>query len=137
MAGLKDFLRGGRVIELASSSWGGNRMGLVETAGSDRIIVTGGYYNFDFFSRDLIHKDVNSCSITIEKIYQNTPKGLMCIWDRSVDFVDWSTVKVDTKIQVKYENGIIYAFSNGLSSFTTTDDNIAEWSCVRLYREGV
>ena len=61
--------------------------------------------------------------------------------------VDWTKVPVDTKILVKdykdedwkkrhfakYENGKIYAYDDGKSSFTT--DVIASWSYGKLYKE--
>lgn len=61
--------------------------------------------------------------------------------------VDWSKVPVDTKILVKdytsedwkkrhfakYEDGKIYAYDDGKSSFTT--DVIVSWSYGKLYKE--
>ena len=61
--------------------------------------------------------------------------------------VDWTKVTVDTKILVrdyeeenwtkrhfaKYENGKIYAYDDGKSSFTT--DIIVSWSYGKLYKE--
>ena len=67
--------------------------------------------------------------------------------------IDWTKVPVDTKILVsnyndasvwirryfaKYENGIIYAFSDGLSSFTVGDtygDSVCDWKYAKLYEE--
>ena len=69
--------------------------------------------------------------------------------------VDWSKVQVDTKILVsgdgkdwyrryfaKYENGIIYAFSDGLSSFTACYKpeyggyrRVCGWKYAKLYEE--
>ena len=60
--------------------------------------------------------------------------------------VDWSKVQVDTKILVsedgkdwyrryfaKYENGFIYAFPDGLSSFTAEEsDIIYPWKYAKL-----
>ena len=65
--------------------------------------------------------------------------------------VDWSKVKVDTKILVrycetsdwnkrhfaKYENGKIYTYPVGLSSFTydvITDGRLVEWKYAKLYK---
>ena len=61
--------------------------------------------------------------------------------------VDWTKVSVDTKVLVKdckkddwvkrhfakYENGKIYAYDNGKSSFTT--DVIVSWNYGKLYKE--
>ena len=68
--------------------------------------------------------------------------------------VDWSKVQLDTKILVsengidwyrryfaKYENGIIYAFSDGLSSFTACYKpecgyrRVCDWEYAKLYEE--
>ena len=64
--------------------------------------------------------------------------------------VDWSKVPVDTKILVsdyddtsvwirryfaKYENGIVYAFSDGLTSFTIGDAGVCGWKYTKLYEE--
>ena len=68
--------------------------------------------------------------------------------------VDWSKVQVDTKILVsedgkdwyrrhfvKYENGIIYAFPDGLSSFTARYKpecgyrRVCAWKYAKLYEE--
>lgn len=68
--------------------------------------------------------------------------------------VDWSKVQVDTKILVsvdgedwyrrhfvKYENGIIYAFPDGLSSFTARYKpecdyrRVCAWKYGKLYEE--
>ena len=62
--------------------------------------------------------------------------------------VDWHKVPVDAKILVsddgkvwdkrhfaKYEDGHIYAFRNGFSSFTTKEDDIYSWNHAKLYEE--
>lgn len=64
-----------------------------------------------------------------------------------LNIVDWSTVKVDTPIFVsdrmngayakrhfaKYENGIIYAYSNGYTSWSTpSEEDITEWNYGKL-----
>ena len=65
--------------------------------------------------------------------------------------VDWSKVAVDTPILVKeykseheeiihfakYENGIVYAWSNGCTSWTTYERNdITRWNIAKLAEEG-
>ena len=61
---------------------------------------------------------------------------------------DWSKVEVDTPILVrhsekaewirryfaKYENGLVYAWSNGLTSWTAfdNDDDVTAWSYAKL-----
>lgn len=63
-------------------------------------------------------------------------------WKKSVD---WSKVKVDTKILVrmsdksnwrkryfaKYEDGIVYAFCDGRTSWST--ENTINWNCAKLW----
>lgn len=64
--------------------------------------------------------------------------------------VDWSKVKVDTPILVsnrkkdgewykryfaKYENGKVYTFSDGCTSWTA--NMTCSWSCAKLYEEGI
>lgn len=64
--------------------------------------------------------------------------------------VDWSKVPVDTKILVgdnadgisykrhfaKYENGKVYGFCNGCTSFTASKSPYATWKYAKLYEEG-
>lgn len=64
--------------------------------------------------------------------------------------VDWSKVEVDTKILVrdneeyywkkrhfaKFENGIVYSFHNGNTSFTSDSvDEVIRWNYAKLYKE--
>ena len=64
------------------------------------------------------------------------------------EVVDWSKVPVDTKILVKdtierkwhkryfakYEDGVVYTWHNGCTSFTT--EETTQWDCAKLYEEG-
>ena len=66
------------------------------------------------------------------------------------EVIDWSKVPVDTKILVsnfgtkqykayfaKYEDGKIYAWDSGRTSFTAGFEyNMACWDYVKLYKEG-
>lgn len=71
------------------------------------------------------------------------------------EVIDWSKVPVDTKILVadydsegeaiewkkrhfaKCENGIVYAWSDGMTSFTAKlDGSCMNWDCAKLYEEG-
>ena len=72
------------------------------------------------------------------------------------EVVDWSKVPVDTKILVsncingageviewrkryfaKYENGIVYAWNDGKTSFTAElDGSCMNWEYAKLYKEG-
>ena len=65
------------------------------------------------------------------------------------EVIDWSEIPVDTKVLVskdneiwfkryfaKYENGKIYCFRNGASSFSADDEaDILTWKYVKLYEE--
>lgn len=89
------------------------------------------------------------------KSCRNTTCGhctmLTLIWlmeDYEEPEVDWSKVEVDTQILVrhsekaewirryfaKYENGLVYAWSNGLTSWTAfdNDDDVTAWSYAKL-----
>ena len=67
------------------------------------------------------------------------------------EVIDWSKVAVDTKILVrvadrnewnkrhfaKFENGFIYAWDNGKTSFTSnTKASYTSWEQAKLYKEG-
>ena len=91
-------------------------------------------------------KEVIEDNLTLDEILQME-------FEEIVD-VDWSKVPVDTKIIVsgdgkdwyrryfaKYENGIIYAFPDGLSSFTACYKpecgyrRVCAWKYGKLYEE--
>ena len=100
----------------------------------------------------------------IDRFYLEFVKGtgnVTCILSSDLlklDFeevVDWSKVAVDTKILVadcdsegeaiewkkrhfaKYENGIVYAWVDGKTSFTAKlDGSCMNWDCAKLYKEG-
>lgn len=81
------------------------------------------------------------------------PHGFAISEIAELDFeevIDWSKVPVDTKILVsnfgtkqykayfaKYEDGKIYAWDSGRTSFTAGfENNMACWDYVKLYKEG-
>ena len=91
-------------------------------------------------------KEVIEDNLTLDEILQME-------FEEIVD-VDWSKVQVDTKILVsedgtdwyrryfaKYENGFIYAFPDGLSSFTACYKpecgyrRVCAWKYGKLYEE--
>ena len=62
--------------------------------------------------------------------------------------VDWSKVQLDTKILVsddgkdwcrryfaKYENGRVYAFYDGATSFTGSNESLLGWKYAKLYEK--
>ena len=96
--------------------------------------------------RDEKTKEVIEDNLTLDEILQME-------FEEIVD-VDWSKVPVDTKILVsedgedwyrryfaKYENGFIYAFPDGLSSFTACYKpecgyrRVCAWKYGKLYEE--
>lgn len=84
----------------------------------------------------------------IMRNYPEEAEAAIMSWTKPVD---WSKVEVDTKILVsctdhgvwckrhfaKYENGKVYAWANGATSFTSQkDDNITYWEYAKLAEEG-
>lgn len=140
---IKDLLKFGVVVEL--KCYHEKRIGIV-TYG-DKIETANGTHSLSDYNDNLERRDDDY----ISKIYENTNDGLELIWDRSeYDFTDWSKVEVDTKIQVKsceagtwtnryfakYESGKVYAYCNGLSSFTVAlDTDTISWEFARLYEK--
>ena len=91
----------------------------------------------ELFCLNCVFKDQNACSP--KKVEQ---------WLQSeyVEQVDWSKVKVDTPIYVrcsddekwvpryfaKFEDGRVYAWSDGTTSFTTPIDSAVDWEYAKL-----
>ena len=64
------------------------------------------------------------------------------------EIVDWSKIPIDTKILVsddgedwirryfaKYEDGRVYAFMEGTTSFTVYNEGVCDWEYAKLYEE--
>ena len=65
------------------------------------------------------------------------------------EVIDWSKIPVDTRVLVssdgkdwyrryfaKYENGMVYCFDSGATSFSVDRDSyISDWEYVKLYEE--
>ena len=106
----------------------------------------------------VLYTDIFETSVTLKGVNNNDIKMVYDLSDLlNFDFkevVDWSKVAVDTKILVadftgndneivwkkrhfaKYENGKIYAWCDGLTSFTIdSDDLCTRWDFVKLYKE--
>ena len=106
----------------------------------------------------VLYTDIFETSVTLKGVNNNDIKMVYDLSDLlNFDFkevVDWSKVPVDTKILVadftgndneivwkkrhfaKYENGKIYAWCDGLTSFTIdSDDLCTRWDFVKLYKE--
>ena len=75
-------------------------------------------------------------------------KEILDLQFNKVYVVDWSKVEVDTKILVsidnkrwykryfaKFENDVVYAFSNGATSFTYEYTAFEPWHYAKLYKE--
>ena len=111
--------------------------------GKEFVLEESLYY---LWLKDEKTQEVIEDNLTLDEILQME-------FEEIVD-VDWSKVQVDTKILVsedgidwyrrhfvKYENGIIYAFPDGLSSFTARYKpecgyrRVCAWKYAKLYEE--
>lgn len=80
--------------------------------------------------------EMTQTDFVLERVMEYEPK------------VDWSKVEVDTKVLVrdskennwkhryfsKYEDGIIYAWNDGRTSFTSDYSEMTEWKYAKLYK---
>ena len=146
MGNLKEMLKRGRVVVINYDD-NGKETGVVSFQ-EETIKTRDGIHKIENYNKNLINNNLNS---TIIKIYElNKDNELELIWDRERDFIDWSTIPVDTKVLVKdfkhdkwkkryfckYEDGMIYCWSCGTTSFSANDDNdFVGWEYVELYKE--
>lgn len=93
----------------------------------------------------------DKCDLTNEWYFIYNYYTLTELFDldfKKVYDVDWSKVEVDTKILVstdnikwyrryfaKYENGKVYAYPNGATSFTYDCREVLPWKYAKLYEE--
>lgn len=93
----------------------------------------------------------NECDLTSEWDFIANFYNLTELFEldfKKVYDVDWSKVEVDTKILVstdnikwyrryfaKYENGKVYAYPNGTTSFTYDCREVLSWKYAKLYEE--
>lgn len=156
----KDDLKTGMVVEYANGEKALVLVGEFETDcyGKQNVMfidscgfMNGSSYNSDLFDVD---EDREDDDYTIVKIYKPCVHGLedmlrncneqTLIWERGVD---WSKVPVDTKILVsfngkdwykryfaKYEEGFVYAFENGATSWSA-DVEPFSWTHIKLAEE--
>ena len=113
---------------------------------------------YDTTTWTVLYTDIFETSVTLKGVNNNDIK-MMYDLSELLDFdfeeiIDWSKVPVDTKILVanftgndneiiwwkrhfaKYENGKIYAWCDGATSFTIdSDDLCTRWDFVKLYKE--
>ena len=113
---------------------------------------------YDTTTWTVLYTDVYETSVTLKGVNNNDIK-MMYDLSELLDFdfeevVDWSKVPVDTKILVanftgndyeivwkkrhfaKYENGKIYAWTYGATSFSVdSGDLCTRWDFVKLYKE--
>ena len=113
---------------------------------------------YDTTTWTVLYTDIFETSVTLKGVNNNDIKMVYDLSDLlNFDFkeiIDWSKVAVDTKILVadftgndneivwkkrhfaKYENGKIYAWCDGLTSFSVdSDDLCTRWDFVKLYKE--
>lgn len=127
---------------------------------NEAFINSEGFNFIDSYSEDLLCDENSDYDIIkvwgndITKEYPNYMtlqslnkiEKLGTIYERKE--TDWSKVKVDTKILVscegkrwhkrhfaKYENGKIYTFIGGLTSFTDEGSSLNNWKYAKLYEE--
>ena len=114
-----------------------------------------GYYtNLKHFNDDLSHKRIDS--IKILKVYdlseyescslKFSTEGRELLWNKE-DQVNWNEIEVDTKVLVrdrpynewlkrhfaKYENGKVYVFNDGRTSWN--NEGITHWEETKLWEE--
>ena len=146
MGNLKDLLQPKRLVEIYC--YKELRMGVIEIDGTT-IRTPNGVHEVGRLNENLEHPHLDQ---HITKVYEHTQDGkLTLIWNRK-DYVDWSKVPVDAKVLVKnyeisswvkrhfakYENGKVYTFDNGSTSFTANgynDRDITSWDFAKLYNE--
>ena len=103
----------------------------------------GDCFGVDFVKPNILKSD--HCDVDCTKC-----RMLQAIWlleDYEEPEVDWSKVEVDTPILVKeyeeskwtkryfakYEDGVVYAWNNGVTSWTANDDEcVIAWSFAKL-----
>jgi len=148
---LREMLVSGRVVEM--KFFDKLECGIVDCAGDIHTVY--GRYSQDAFDENLRSKTGIE---KITKIYEYTTDGLKLIWN--CDDVDWSKIKVDTKVQAlingkwknrhfagmeRVENGLVLkdlpcVYLDGATSFTaSTDRSLSIYICktneIRLYKE--
>lgn len=127
-----------------------NHMEIELRCGAECIVIVNDLFNSydgEYMSDSFDYTDDLICdydsSYDIMKVTNPFTKEV--IFER--DKVDWSKVEVDTKILVQkydgawvrryfaeYKNGLIYAWENGKTSWSTK--HISDWKHARLYKEG-
>ena len=105
--------------------------------GKEFVLEESLYY---LWLKDEKTQEVIEDNLTLDEILQME-------FEEIVD-VDWSKIPVDTKILVsedgkdwvrryfaKYENGRVYAFYDGATSFTGSNESLLGWKYAKLYEE--
>ena len=127
-------------------------MNIIEVARKENVGKKYESYNNEFKEIWTLKKEAND----IFELYDENGVGITDLYYvskiASLEFkeiFDWSKIPVDTKVLVskdneiwfkryfaKYENGKIYCFLNGASSFSADDEaDILTWEYVKLYEE--
>lgn len=111
------------------------------------------YKGNSFCDDFVIPKIHENCASNCNRISCEHCNLLQMIWlfqEYKEPKVDWSKVAVDTPILVrdsedeawqrryfaKYENGLVYAWIYGYTSWSTPDGNMAAWAYAKLAEEG-
>lgn len=143
----------GMLLEIQDKTTNNTSLSLVLTNARGSMIFSGpdyyGYlnnFNSNFETKRYKIIKVYSCSAFNDVAYKLSCEDREIIWNSEVN-VDWSKVAVDTPIYVgnflasvnlprhfaKYENGRVYAWNNGATSFTAEDSkDISSWYIAKL-----
>ena len=150
----KKDIKPGMLVEL--SIWGKKELRYVTLCKEGMVLVNkeGYYSNLKSFNDDLSRK--TSDEIKITKIYDLSEYESMSLefstehrellWSIE-DKIDWNKVEVDTKVLVrdrpynewlkrhfaKYENGKVYVFNDGRTSWN--NEGITHWEETKLWEE--
>jgi hypothetical protein len=150
----KDDLRVGMIVEVACE----DRFVVYQDGRFPNVNTCLEWINDSDYNYDLIRK-FNNNNRNITKVYttnnltevlEGNYDSLELVWER--DAVNLENVQVDEKILVsmdnvkwkrrhfaKYENGLIYAWHNGYTSFTAPLENyydfFSAWKFAKLYKE--
>ena len=115
-----------------------------------RVINSSPQADFGFSDGAIILCDPNICKICAFSEMKNDRycANNKIIWLYDEYKIDWSKVPIDTKILVsgngtewfrrhfaKYKNGYVYAFCNGVTSWSTEDYGITFWKYAKLAEE--
>ena len=150
----KEDIKPGMLVELLDFEELGLYYVTLCKAGLVLVNKEGYYTNLKHFNDDLSHKRIDS--IKILKVYdlseyescslKFSTEGRELLWNKE-DQVNWNEIEVDTKVLVrdrpynewlkrhfaKYENGKVYVFNDGRTSWSSR--GITHWEETKLWED--